>query len=385
MKKFMRLFFCFGIIASASPAFASPYRTACIEDYLTVPMNGDYGRAINAADSAALLTEPETLKACVPGDHTISTPAIIDRPIVLSMYGTRLIPATPIPLTITEWSITSNIATFAASNAFVSGDTVTLSGFGTSTFFNGAVVTVLSTGLSATQFEVSFTHANGGPTTEAGVANLPPLQSTPITITGGITTLGSTSMTFTSATGTLLNNMSIGGPGIQLATAIGYTTGTSITLSQPAIMTVGQPFSVTAWSIAGSGCSTSTLPCVATFTTVANTLTAGQPVVLSGFGTSTFFNGQSALVLSTGLSGTQFEINFIHAGGSATESGTAETSPDFYTAVATTTLITYTYNSTSLQNEFAQDIGAAINGVWIADPGYRTLTGLQGINISTLR
>jgi hypothetical protein len=70
--------------------------------------------------------------------------------------------------------------------------------------------------------------------------------------------------------------------------------------------------SVTAWSITSD---------VATFTAT-NTLTAGQFVTLAAFGTSTFFNGQTCVVISTGLSTSQFECAIIHAGGSATEAGT---------------------------------------------------------------
>jgi hypothetical protein len=72
---------------------------------------------------------------------------------------------------ITAWSITSNVATFTAANNLVAGELVTLSGFGTSTFFNGLTVTVLSTGLSGTQFEANVTHANGS-ATEAGAFNV---------------------------------------------------------------------------------------------------------------------------------------------------------------------------------------------------------------------
>jgi sugar lactone lactonase YvrE len=71
---------------------------------------------------------------------------------------------------ITAWSITSNVATFTAANSLAAGAVVTLSGFGTSTFFNGLAVTVLSSGLSGTQFEANVTHANGS-ATEAGAFN----------------------------------------------------------------------------------------------------------------------------------------------------------------------------------------------------------------------
>lgn len=73
------------------------------------------------------------------------------------------------PLSITAWSITSNVVTFTVTNTLTSGTSLFLTGFGTSTFFNGQTVTVLSAGLSSSQFEANFTHANGS-ATEAGNA-----------------------------------------------------------------------------------------------------------------------------------------------------------------------------------------------------------------------
>jgi hypothetical protein len=68
---------------------------------------------------------------------------------------------------------------------------------------------------------------------------------------------------------------------------------------------------ITAWSITGN---------VVTFT-AANTLTAGVAGQLSGFATGTFFNGKDVEVLSSGLSGTQFEAAFTQANAAATEAG----------------------------------------------------------------
>jgi len=80
---------------------------------------------------------------------------------------------------ITAYSITSNVATFTASNSYKAGQNVVLSGFGTSTFLNGHTVVVLSTGLSGSQFEANFTHTCS-PTcsaTESGSA-VPPSPQT---------------------------------------------------------------------------------------------------------------------------------------------------------------------------------------------------------------
>lgn len=86
------------------------------------------------------------------------------------------------PPIITAWSITSNVATFTATNTFTAGQTINLASFGTSTFFNSQPGTVLSAGLSGSQFEVNFTHANGS-ATESGEAQ-------PTTIDNNITWAG---------------------------------------------------------------------------------------------------------------------------------------------------------------------------------------------------
>jgi hypothetical protein len=70
---------------------------------------------------------------------------------------------------ITSWSITGNVATVQVANNFPAGANITLSRFGTSTFFNAQNVTILAAGLSPTQFSFNFTHANGS-ATESGLA-----------------------------------------------------------------------------------------------------------------------------------------------------------------------------------------------------------------------
>jgi len=81
----------------------------------------------------------------------------------------------PSQVPISGYSITSDVATFtvaAPSNAFTAGQSVTLSGFPTSTFLNGLVVTVLPTGLTSTKFEANVNNANTS-ATEAGLATVP--------------------------------------------------------------------------------------------------------------------------------------------------------------------------------------------------------------------
>ena len=69
---------------------------------------------------------------------------------------------------------------------------------------------------------------------------------------------------------------------------------------------------ITAWSGTGG---------IVTFT-ASNSFTAGQPITLSGFVNSTFFNGLAFPVLAAGLSSNQFEIAFSGYSGSS-DTGTA--------------------------------------------------------------
>jgi hypothetical protein len=70
---------------------------------------------------------------------------------------------------ITAWSITGNVVTFTATNSFTAGEIVTISGLVAGAFMNGVSFNVLGTGLSTSQFEVNFVHANAA-ATETGVA-----------------------------------------------------------------------------------------------------------------------------------------------------------------------------------------------------------------------
>jgi YVTN family beta-propeller protein len=95
---------------------------------------------------------------------------------------------------IAAFSITNNVVTFQAANTFVPGQQVVISGFttGTSlngsttdTYLNGFTLTVLSAGLSSTQFECDFTHPNVALTSDSGSAiSVPPLQTPIFLLTG---------------------------------------------------------------------------------------------------------------------------------------------------------------------------------------------------------
>jgi DNA-binding beta-propeller fold protein YncE len=153
---------------------------------------------------------------------------------------------------ITSFSITSNVVTFQATNNFIAGEQVQVSGLSIGTYLNGQTLTVLPTGLSGTQFECNFTDANVASTTDTGTA-----------------------------------------------VSIPSTTITSLSINNN----------------------------VVTFQAV-NTFTPGTKVAISGLTSSAGapIDGQTLIVLATGLSGTQFEASLLSAEsnvGPTTDSGTA--------------------------------------------------------------
>jgi hypothetical protein len=70
-------------------------------------------------------------------------------------------PATGHSAVITAWSSNGTVVAFSATNAYTAGEVVTLSGFPVTQSFNGQQVTVLSTGLSSTQFEANLSSSSG--------------------------------------------------------------------------------------------------------------------------------------------------------------------------------------------------------------------------------
>ena len=72
--------------------------------------------------------------------------------------------------TITGFSITSNVVTFQAANTLAAGQRILISGLTAGSYLNGLTLTVLPTGLSATQFECYITNADVSATSDAGTA-----------------------------------------------------------------------------------------------------------------------------------------------------------------------------------------------------------------------
>ena len=81
-------------------------------------------------------------------------------------------------VSITQSAVASNIVTLTANNVFTAGEPVLFAGLSVASFLNGQTLIVLGSGLSTTQFEVSFTAANHATASETGTAT--PQTSYPI-------------------------------------------------------------------------------------------------------------------------------------------------------------------------------------------------------------
>jgi hypothetical protein len=150
---------------------------------------GSFGSSAETEDALYLAFSDLTTGSDVPRQYNAQ--GWIDRISQVGPGASPLFSATTTtgatPASITSWSITAGIATFQAANAFTAGEVITLSGFGTTTKFNGLVFNVLGAGLSGTQFEVSVQGITGSGT-EAGVAT--PQYTYPIVASpNGITQL----------------------------------------------------------------------------------------------------------------------------------------------------------------------------------------------------
>ena len=77
---------------------------------------------------------------------------------------------------ITGYSIATNVVTVTMNNSLMANDVVTPQGLSTGTYLNGAPLVVLSTGLSSTQFEATFYHADVSFTSDSGYGVSPALD-----------------------------------------------------------------------------------------------------------------------------------------------------------------------------------------------------------------
>ena len=74
--------------------------------------------------------------------------------------------------TATAFSISGNVATITAPNTYTAGQNLILQNWSVATYFNAQGVQVLSTGLSSSQYEFAFTHANVSTTSDSGFASI---------------------------------------------------------------------------------------------------------------------------------------------------------------------------------------------------------------------
>ena len=179
----------------------------------------------------------------------------------------------------------SNVLTILANNTLTAGTQVTFAGVGVATFLNGVTVTVLSSGLSTTQFEANFTHASYGPTADTGTAIVVAL--------------------FTAAF-THANVSSTPDTGI-VSPVIGQLTGTGITDSR-------LNYSAPITKVAVSG-NMVTLDCISNYF-------PGNTILISGLAGANFLNNYTLLIQTA--TPTQITAYWQHADYPSTaDSGTA--------------------------------------------------------------
>lgn len=87
---------------------------------------------------------------------------------------------------ITNLSLTLNVITITAANDYVAGQVVVLKGLTTNPTLNGQSLTVLSSGLSSSQFKANLTNANIGSSAETGYAVITATAPVWIAGTGGL-------------------------------------------------------------------------------------------------------------------------------------------------------------------------------------------------------
>jgi hypothetical protein len=110
-----------------------------------------------------------------------------------------------------------------------------------------------------------------------------------------------------------------------------------------------------------------------------NNLVVGQMVTFSGVGTATFLNGITVTVIATGLSGTQFEANFIHVNyGPTADSGNVILNGD-YTASTTATL---TPAVRQLDSGVAIPLISTIAGVGTGSPLCNSVATITAVSVT---
>lgn len=206
---------------------------------------------------------------------------------------------------VTQTSCTSNVVTFTCNNNFVAGQQVILNGFSSpassnSREYNGQLVTVLSTGLSALQFEANINNGNYGPTAEptTAVASVNP----DIRIRQAATfIINEEYYGFVMDTKcTIWSNKSSAIPLLFFDLADTWTSSLAPRIAGVAVTGHNQN-PITSVQVNGSN--------VVTVTTN-NNYVAGQKIYIQNLGNATFLNGQTLTVATA--SPTQFTASFTN-------------------------------------------------------------------------
>jgi phage tail sheath protein FI len=335
-----------------------------------------YGASLTLAAAGSFSDESSSAPPGVVWETSDPTIAKVSAAGVVTATGTNAGPVTitatsgiivgSMTLTVTAAKITSIAVTPATVSAVV-GQTVQMAAAakysdGTSPDITGIALftctpatPVTFTGTTAqplAQGQFRAVATTTGPTTiGAALPAIWTLPAAPTVTTAGLTVSAATvaSMTITPANATVpLPTMLEPGQtepvGFTVATTLsdgtmGPTPTVTWTSSNPAVAGFATPetAAISGYSITAD---------VATFTyTAASPLTAGEPVTLSGFPTSTFFNNQVVVVSATGLTATTFEAGFTNPDVAATvEAGVATVNAGSITvASAGTTTITASY------------------------------------------
>jgi virginiamycin B lyase len=87
-------------------------------------------------------------------------------------HGGTGLPSLELPATISAFSITNDVVTITAPNTFIAGQQVSITGLSIGTFLNGKTLTVLTPGLSSSQFTAKLAHKNVVNTLDSGAATL---------------------------------------------------------------------------------------------------------------------------------------------------------------------------------------------------------------------
>lgn len=186
---------------------------------------------------------------------------------------------------ITNVSLTSNVVTIMATNTLTAGTQVVINSLTGASFLNGATLTVLSSGLSGTQFEANFTNANYPSAADSGTA---------VVVSFFTVAFTHANVSSTSDTGTV-------------SPIIGQLSGTGITDAR-----LNYSAAITEVAISGN---------LVTFT-CDNILFPGNTVLLSSLTGAAFLNGFTVLIQTATT--TQFTAYFQHVDYAATaDSGTA--------------------------------------------------------------